>query len=330
MTTEERDTYIKVEWRNCHEHAIVNTFTSAGEAVNQNVVNEIGHEELERLRKIQAGESGGARNTRRQTLQPSPPCLLHPRPGVNAKCEREYLVRWFDADPDAPGQYWETWERMNSLIVDGTISLTAATLVEQFDAVTPEEELALEQNDAKTQQLEVCELVVGDRVLFEDEEIEHWRMGNVKAIRDDGMITVKFDSLNRSEADVPTQGLEPLTSPTLCSLLLACCVPSALTIPRMEPLRGKGGLLRETTKNLKRSNNLYKAPNPVGNLDVGRWVKVAFDSQEIGRQVWQWGVVRHAYGQSRQRPDLFDINFDGDARKTGGILLSDKYEVAKS
>jgi hypothetical protein len=25
-----------------------------------------------------------------------------------------------------------------------------------------------------------------------------------------------------------------------------------------------------------------------------------------------------------------DINFDGDAQKTGGILLSDKYEVAKS
>ena len=62
---------------------------------------------------------------------------------------------------------------------------------------------------------------------------------------------------------------------------------------------------------LGRADQLYKAPAPTA-LKRGDWVRVANHSDEIGGQVWQYGVVSWVYEKQ-----LVDINYDGGEKAEG-------------
>ena len=59
-TTDESEAFVTIEWVNCHEHALVNTFDAMGKAGNERVVKAIGPRTLAWLKRLQDGSSRAA------------------------------------------------------------------------------------------------------------------------------------------------------------------------------------------------------------------------------------------------------------------------------
>ena len=132
--------------------------------------------------------------------------------------------------------------------------------------------LKLLRVDARTEEFERCQLLVGDRVLYDDdcaenEDDRQWRVGRVTTVDStSGKVTVLLDAIHRDDED--------------------------------------GGWLQQCEAQLERAQ-VMKAP-PDTSLRIYHRVRVAHDSEDVGGQVWQYGVVRHVHAGQ-----LLDINYDG-------------------
>ena len=83
-----------------------------------------------------------------------------------------------------------------------------------------------------------------------------------------------------------------------------------VTLDAIHLYPSQGGKLPAVNITVKNRDDLLKAPRPASEwnpkLKAGDWVRVAFDNDDIGGQVWQYGKVGYVYNDQ-----LVDITYDG-------------------
>ena len=109
---------------------------------------------------------------------------------------REYLIRWLQEIE--PGEQWETWENANALYVDGAIHSELAEQVETLDAVTPEEEAALDRVDVDVDAAQTCMLSEGDAIIYDpgEDDAHGYRTGVLHSLDVQGRINVTLDPIH--------------------------------------------------------------------------------------------------------------------------------------